>query len=789
MEMTMMQRTRSFIPVLLLLGSAAAWSAQALNVKLTVEDFAGTERKGDVVTTGVPFPQGAIRDVKSLTLSSAGRLIPAQFVTTVPWPDGSVRWALLDTQVDVPASGKVELTVADGRGAPAPVAPLQIDDGADAVRISTGPLEFRVSKKKFNLFESLQVDGREVLSSAGKGIIIWKEGGGEVLAGPPTEVKIENAGPLRATVCVRGRFPGVHKDLLGYTVRLTAYAGRKVVKMHVWFENDGGLTIRAPGRAQWFAFDGLALDFGLKLGDRIDAACEGVQAAGKLKVAQYDSPNYDWKSFHYKVTSGDRELKTGDRTDGTVVLSGTGGTLAVAIRHFWENYEKAIELDGSTLRVWLWPTDGEWPRTKTRRGMDDPAEYPQFRKAGVNHLPGATRKGHEVILDFSGCGAAAAHATLSEPLMARAEPAYYAGTEAVNGWFAPADFRTGKEAYDAGVKNWNRCARQAVDPKDKAGSLIAARQGAGDNRGFWYGWMDFGDNLWAEGYSSLHYDWTWIMLLQYMRTGERGFLDMGVTMARHRIDIDQIWAGDSQYYNNLTRYEKCFTGVHGGIKDGNYGPIPSHNWDSGMVLYYMLTGEPQAREGALNNYAGMKRRLIDPQDQAPNPNVQTRELGWSILNLCSLYDMTADRKYLDDAMILFNKPLTMQWKAGGPYLGNAGGNCLQYYYSTQALCELHQRTGDANVLKLLKEGCEGNYEETKPAYKEWAVFLSNIYAYVGYCEKNAAYIAKAEDLFCRYAEATKTMGCYSSNGAWAKDSGKLLRNGHILQYVEWRLKP
>jgi hypothetical protein len=648
-------------------------------------------------------------------------------------------------------------------------------------------MEFVVSKKKFNIFESLKVDGREVLTAGGKGMVIYGNGGGEIMAGAPTEVTIENAGPMRATVCLRGRFPGVHKELLGYTIRITAYAGCKYVKIHTWFENDGGLTTRAPGRAQWFAFDGLALDFGLKPAGAVQAECEGVKATGRLKVAQYAAPDYDWQSFNFRVTSGDTELKKGGRTDGVVSLAWTGGGMTVAVRHFWENYEKAIELDGGSLKIWLWPTDGEWPRTKASRGLDS-GEHPEYRKAGVYHLAGATRKGHEAILDFSGRGAAAARATLCEPLLATADPAYYAGTEAANGWFGPADFKSGKQAYDDGVRKWTRCSMQSVDSRENKGSLNYARQGGADELGFWYGWMDFGDNLWAEGYGTLHYDWTWTMLLNYLRTGDRRFFEMGVTMARHRIDIDQIWTGDSQYYNNLSRYEKCFTSIHGGIKDGHYGPIPSHNWIGGAVLYYMLTGEPQARECALNNHAGMKRRLIEPQDKEPNPGIQTRELGWSILNLCGLYDMTADRKYLDDAMILFNKPLTLQWRQSGPYLGATGGNCLQYFYSTQGLCELHDRTGDANVLRLIKEGCDGNYEATNPAYDEWPIFLSNIYAYLGYKQNNPAYLAKAEDLFCRYAEATKNLGCYTTNGAWDKESGKLMRNGHILQFVEWKLK-
>jgi hypothetical protein len=253
-------------------------------------------------------------------------------------------------------------------------------------------------------------------------------------------------------------------------------------------------------------------------------------------------------------------------------------------------------------------------------------------------------------------------------------------------------------------------------------------------------------------------------------------------MARHRIDVDQIWTGDSQYYSGLTRYEKCFTSVHGGLKQGYYGPIPSHNWISGVVLYYMLTGEPQAKECAFSNHAGMKRRLIDRQDKKPNPKTQTRELGWTILNLCSLYDLTADKKYLDDALILFNKPVTMQWQQSGPYLQKG----LQYYYSTQGFCELHHRTGDEKVMKLLREGCAGDFSKHK-TYDEWKVFVSNIYAYVGYKDKNDVYIARAEKLFSEYA--AKSISCYRpGSGAWDKESGKFMRNGHILQYVEWKKK-
>ena len=110
---------------------------------------------------------------------------------------------------------------------------------------------------------------------------------------------------------------------------------------------------------------------------------------------------------------------------------------------------------------------------------------------------------------------------------------------------------------------------------------------------------------------------------------------------------------------------------------------------------------------------------------------------------------------------------------------------LQYYYSTQGLCELHHRTGDRDVLELLREGCRGNF---RARYGEWRIFLSNIYAYVGLVDKNAAYVRKATDLFNAVAPRRPNPPCYTANGAWSKETCKILRNGHILQYVRWKTR-
>jgi len=90
-----------------LVVAAAAGCTRAIEVRFIVADDAGTIRKGGVVTSGVPFARGAVRDLKRLSVSVGEKHLPAQFIETAPWDDGSVRWALMDTQADVPGGAHV----------------------------------------------------------------------------------------------------------------------------------------------------------------------------------------------------------------------------------------------------------------------------------------------------------------------------------------------------------------------------------------------------------------------------------------------------------------------------------------------------------------------------------------------------------------------------------------------------------------------------------------------------------------------------------------------------------
>ncbi|KKM00224.1 hypothetical protein LCGC14_1806570 [marine sediment metagenome] len=104
-------RSGYFIVLSLLAGHLSL--APAAEVKLTVTEPAGVARSPGIVTSGVPFARGAVKDASALSVRVGGKVVPSQFIRISPWPDGSVRWALMDCQLPVPAAGKAELVVRD----------------------------------------------------------------------------------------------------------------------------------------------------------------------------------------------------------------------------------------------------------------------------------------------------------------------------------------------------------------------------------------------------------------------------------------------------------------------------------------------------------------------------------------------------------------------------------------------------------------------------------------------------------------------------------------------------
>jgi len=811
-----MRVRRSWLSVVCAVAVLAAGSAAAVEVTLTVTNDVNTARKAGVVTAGVPFARGAVRDVKKLSVSANGRAIPAQFITLAPWPDGSVRWALMDCQVDVPAGGKTELLLRDDGQNVAPTTPVKVTNTASTVTVSTGPLEFTVDKKQFNLFKSIKVDGQERVTGVGKGLVIYTQDKKAVSAGPPDEMTVKQAGPMKAIVWLKGKYPGVHNGLMGYTVQITAYAGRKMLKVRVWLRNEGahGYTPReTPWRPEWFAFDGMAVELGLNLGGAITAECEDKAASGSFKVLQtiippkdvYDQPTYTFNKLQYHVTSGKTMLKKGQITDGIVSVSGGGATLTAAIRHFWQQYEKAIELDGRTLKLWLWPTEGRYPRIIRQHPAPGYARnmVTALIKKDLYNMPGAIHKGHEMILDFSGRGAKGAAATLSRPLFAVAPAAYYASTEAAPGLFAPPEVRTEDDECNAKLDAWMRMTRSVADPNHKS-SIWFARRDRKIKRalwsvGFWYGWMDFGDfAIPGPAAVSLHYDWPWVMMANLMRTGDLNYLRLGTEMIRHRIDIDQQWSDrELPQYRGFQRPGTTYAHFHTARFTGPH-PFVGATWMPGVVLYYMLTGDPKTLEcidRAMAHIPPAWENINKSRDyyvrRIPG---DMQAVARTIFTYCAMHGLTGEKKWLDMATKLWHRCVPAKWKDYGPHLHDRKQirsqdytrDDIKYCYSIQAFCLLHHLTGDKKMFELLKAGCDKEFPEN---FFDAPLFLADLNAYVALKTGKEDYLDNAiEHWISAFPESRCPPVYLPNNSQWSRRKAMFMRTGHLLQYAHWKLK-
>jgi len=621
---------------------------------------------------------------------------------------------------------------------------------------------------------------------------------------------------MRAVVMLRGKFPGVHGGLMGYTARLTAFAGRKLVKLHVWLENRGqhGYTTRNNKPAykpEWYAFDGMAVELGLN--GLSTAACEGAKSGGKFKVfqrckppaprANWRTPAYTWNDFEYRITSGGNEVKKGARTDGVVTLSGGGGKLTAAVRHFWQNYEKAIELDQNTLKIWLWPLEGQYPRSFNGHACPGYATkmIQPLRRPGLYNMPGSVYKGHEMVLDFSGRGPKESWAELSEPLFALAPAQYYASTEAAPGLFTPPDVRTGEAECNQKLDAWMRLTMSAADPESKSGIWHARRDTLkrqyGSNQGMWYGWMDFGDlAMPGAGAVSVHYDWPWIMCVNFMRTGDPNFLRLGTEMMRHRVDVDQQWSDRAlEGYRGFQRVGYTYTHFHTSRFTRGQPNVDS-NWLAGVVLYYMMTGDLRTLEcieRASKALGPAWERMGKSKDYGMRVKQGDMQMAArSIFSCCAMYALTAEKKWLDLALKIFNTRVVPKYKSHGPHLHarqqiRSQGytrDDIKYCYSIQAFCLLHHYTGDKKVFEMLKAGCDKDFPEN---FFDAPLFLADLHAYVALKTGKADY---ADDAVEHWIEASSESKCpplyLPGNSQWSKAGAMHLRTGHLLQYYFWK---
>jgi hypothetical protein len=579
----------------------------ALGPQLTIQvtEPSGVSRTRWPLSSGVPFPAGMVRDPAQVRVSEGTTPIAAQLRLLSRWPDGSVRWALLDWQADLEANATRRFSVQ--AGVPAAVAHrVRANDRGDHIEVDTGPLQFSVPKNRFAILEHVRVDATPAV--AGPIVAFFGIDGKRIDAQAPTAVRITEAGPLRVRIEIRGRYARAFE----YVVRIDAFADQPFVRVFHTFEQHSPDAYTSVGQ--------IGIEVPMRFGEPVVYSAgreDGTPLAAALPESGFTLVQEDNETLRVAGTP------QAGRAAGWADLHDPTHGVAVAGRFFWQEYPQGFRLQRTGLTYNLWAPEA--PPAKVGMGA---------------------AKTHELVLYFHGTlpPAPARLAALAQPPAPQLDPQWIVATGALPNSIAPSPATDAfLRELVAGYRRYQRHAE--TEQWDDSGEVRCPDPAHERPRHGFFGMFNWGDwnfpgyhdtTKGCDAWGNLEYDTTQVLALAYAATGDRSHYNGMIAAARHFMDVDRIhyhrergnWVGMNHPKNPLH-----FAFEMGGVDLG-------HTWTEGLLSYYYLTGDERGLEAAreIADYLVHRLRTFSMRG---NP----RQTGWPQIALVAVYEATGEQQY------------------------------------------------------------------------------------------------------------------------------------------------
>ena len=626
------------------------------------------------VRGGVPFAQGVLDSTDHLQLLSEEGERECQVSCTATWPDGSIKWALIDCI----GSADESLTLAFGTGVTrkVPRSGLHTTQDCETVRIDTGVLQVVIRRDGTGFLDEIIWNGNAmVVDSEGerRHLVDYihvertenRPANTMVVSGTddPSRHRIEKLiveedGPLHAVVLIRGRFVYQH---VGTTIpELTGPLSCPfTIRCRFW--RDSGLV----GVEHFFYYEGDPdHDFIRRIG--LGMTLASVDDDGTTTFGDYDGTDRTvpadrtsglhqatYNHYHLWQTNEDdtpETTHTGQRAAGWVDISNNTDGVAFGIRSFPQQFEKALHVDGKTGRIdaWLWP-----PEAQTLDMRRYAREW-GVGEGGYNETPFPVNyrlaakgagKSHELLFYFHEGDTHTADVSEvfkafdTRPLLL-AQPSYYAETR-VFGQYHAAD--------SDHFKDLEQIIQRPID-------YLAAAQ----EQSQWYGFFDYGDvqtcyatfhkhDRWESDFGR----WGWgngdqvgrlnyALMLQFIRTLDRKNFAFAEANMFHVHDVDTT---------HTTAYpfemEKEFRDLSGSAHRHNaqhwacnyVGSRGAH--PVGARIHYFLTGSGRSKD-ILDDILTLAERI--PGGAANDGH------GTSAISFLCAWERTGEVAYRDKAL-------------------------------------------------------------------------------------------------------------------------------------------
>ncbi|MBU4259948.1 MAG: hypothetical protein KKI12_00250 [Proteobacteria bacterium] len=635
----------------------------SLHVPIIIEETAGIDRTNEPVTVGIPFPKGLLTDTSGLCIvdPDAGHL-PLQTQVLATWHDDSLKWVLLDFQASVRAKTTKELKLTLTRNKPEATADkrchISTEEGQDHLRVDTGTASFFVNTQVLKPLDRVVIGDNKIVDGTKSRIVLTDVSGAEY------EPRINNMffetkGPLRTTLKVEGEFRTSPKSsFAAFFSRVHLFANSSLVKIEftilnpraakhpggLWDLGDPGsiffkdlsihtalntnngppsisyqlyedpvpmdyqnkltahssqLTAKDPG-----SFTPLNDDLSTKNAHELRAESYELNGGSHLLIYQDSSGGENWKSRNhvnrnnevknsfrgYRIYENGKLKSEGLRANPVISISDEKKKIAASVQYFWQNFPKGLEAEDNTIAIRLFP-----------KHFDD-----------VFELQGGEQKTHTVFLNFGKSDSENYRLDwIQTPLIPRATPEWYAKSKAFY-YLIPE------------IEDPNKELIGLINTAINGSNTFFHRREIIDE----YGWRNFGE-FYADHEAVGHkgtepfishynnqYDCIYGALMQFVRSGDAKWFILADQLCDHVKDIDIYHTDDDRpefnhglfwhtehYLDAQTATHRCSSIRHAKYRDlANYGggPSQSHNYSSGFIYHYYLTGDQLSKTAVID---------------------------------------------------------------------------------------------------------------------------------------------------------------------------------------------
>ena len=620
-------------------------------IPIEFEKLSKWDRHDEPFKLAIPWPRGHITDAEAVSLNDEGEPLPLQRRVTSRWADGSVRWMLLRSQVDLPGGAGKTITLSGAGDDDADSEPVT-DTGTVRVTVTvsqvdrawvidTGPLEVIVSKDD-ELIHDIRFHGNSTGWFLAGLELELADGSTYTVDGRDLTVQITECGPLFAQVSLDAPFRSPDGEAVcSSCIRINAHAGKPYLRIEQQLIQDSGRDIDVASLGARIERRTGPNDVKLRLGEgyyrtNVETDTEAVSHRLDQETILYQSNEHVEEVFY-----GDYWI---DQTNADVGLT-------ASIHQAHQQFPKGLDGTPSEIAVWLVPPAGD-PLT-WRRGVAKTHRIQLYCHASELAQDQISHRSLQFQL----------------PDMPVLPPDVYRRAGVWEPVFPERTIPVLERALMEGVDN-------------RAKGLGIFHFGDGPDVGYTAQGRGEGDIVWTNN----EYDFPHAMFLQWARTGERRPYDIARAAVRHWMDVDVCHDADDLFRQNAQIIHSAHH-VTGGV-------TPSHEWVEGLLDYFHLTGRDEAKATAIRIGENMRYHYEEKFGEVGTYSV--RETGWALRAFAALYAETHDEEWLAlchdiadgfrewrEAYGGFLAPYTDHTEVRVPFMiGIALSSLMRYYWLT-----------------------------------------------------------------------------------------------------------